>query len=132
MASEHEKSSAGRQLSLKTCFDDLWFCYSPVHQLQQYYRIGYLDNCSGKWRALMDSLLLKTKKSSEVQEMLDAKAKTHIWTFRTREEASAYWTKLYGHLDKETPVFRTREEALAYGKKSKKENKDKGKGKGKE
>lgn len=40
---------------------------APVHQMQQYYRLGVLDNCSGKWTSLVDCLSLKTKRSSEVQ-----------------------------------------------------------------
>lgn len=40
---------------------------APVHQVQQYYRLGVLDNCSGKWTALVDCLTLKTKRSTEVQ-----------------------------------------------------------------
>lgn len=38
-----------------------------------------------------------------MQEVLDteekSKFKSHIWTFRTPEEASYYWQELYGHLD---------------------------------
>ncbi|OAY51477.1 hypothetical protein MANES_04G010000v8 [Manihot esculenta] len=49
MGSENELSSSQRRLSCTICFDALWFCYSPVHQLQQYYRLGVLDNCSEKW-----------------------------------------------------------------------------------
>ncbi|KDP34361.1 hypothetical protein JCGZ_11244 [Jatropha curcas] len=69
--------------------------------MQQYYRLGVFDNCSEKWNALVDCLLLKTKKSSEVQEILASreKAKDHIWTFRTPEEASSHWKELYGQLD---------------------------------
>ncbi|XP_008227088.1 PREDICTED: uncharacterized protein C227.17c [Prunus mume] len=90
-----------RRLSCSTCFDALWFCYSPVHQMQQYYRLGVLDNCSGKWNSLVDCLSLKTKRSSEVQEILETreKAKPHIWTFRTPEEASVHWKEQFGHLD---------------------------------
>lgn len=40
---------------------------APVHQLQQYYRVGVLDNCFEKWSAFMDCLMLKTKPASEVQ-----------------------------------------------------------------
>jgi len=40
---------------------------APVHQMQQYYRLGALDNCSQKWSDLFDCLNLKTKSSSEVQ-----------------------------------------------------------------
>ncbi|KAL9225618.1 hypothetical protein vseg_001520 [Gypsophila vaccaria] len=90
-----------RKLSCTPCFDALWFCYSPVHQLQQYYRLGVLDNCSKKWSNLYDCLKLKTKRPSEVQEILEAreKEKHHIWTFRTPEESAAQWQKWYGHLD---------------------------------
>ncbi|XP_040967748.1 uncharacterized protein [Gossypium hirsutum] len=74
---------------------------APVHQLQQYYREGVLDNCYGKWSALWDCLYLKTKPSSQLQEILEAreKAESHIWTFRTLEEAQAYWKQEFGHLN---------------------------------
>ncbi|PWA83533.1 hypothetical protein CTI12_AA167600 [Artemisia annua] len=90
-----------RKVSCTTCFDALWFCYSPVHQLQQYYRLGSLDNCSGKWNALVDCLKLKTKGSQEVHEILETreKEKSHIWTFRTPEEAATHWNGMFGHLD---------------------------------
>ena len=43
--------------------------------------------------------------NSWVQEILEtqekSKSKSHIWTFRTPEEASYYWNELYGHLDDE-------------------------------
>ena len=40
---------------------------APVHQMQQYYRAGQLDTCSGKWGGLVDCLNLKTKRASEVE-----------------------------------------------------------------
>nr|DAD48683.1 TPA_asm: hypothetical protein HUJ06_018620 [Nelumbo nucifera] len=64
---ETSTSGSGARLSCTTCFDSLWFCYSPVHQMQQYYRLGVLDNCSEKWNALFDCFNLKTKRSSEMQ-----------------------------------------------------------------
>ncbi|KAL7615161.1 uncharacterized protein LOC111901430 [Lactuca sativa] len=90
-----------RKVSCTTSFDNLWFCYSPVHQLQQYYRLGSLDNCSGKWNAMIDCLKLKTKRSHEVQEILETreKEKTHIWSFRTPEEAASHWNDLFGHVN---------------------------------
>ncbi|XP_024031916.1 uncharacterized protein LOC112094661 isoform X2 [Morus notabilis] len=100
MSSEKERPARpARKLSCATCFDALWFCY--LHQVQQYYRLGTLDNCSGKWSALVDCLTLKTKRSSEVQEILETreKAKPHIWTLRSPEEASTNWEELFGHLD---------------------------------
>ncbi|CAI0398126.1 unnamed protein product [Linum tenue] len=72
---EVTSSAARRRLSCTKHFDALWFCYctdlllpsAPVHQMQQYYRLGVLDNCSGKWSALYDCLTLKTKRSSEIE-----------------------------------------------------------------
>ncbi|KAK9280136.1 hypothetical protein L1049_013823 [Liquidambar formosana] len=101
MSAENEATTPPRSVSCATCFDNLWFCYSPVHQMQQYYRLGVLDNCSDKWSALVDCLTLKTKRSSEMQEILETreKAKPHIWTLRTPEEASAHWKELFGDID---------------------------------
>ncbi|KAB2088455.1 hypothetical protein ES319_A03G000100v1 [Gossypium barbadense] len=101
MSAEKESSVSQRRLSCTKCLDALWFCYSPVHQLQQYYREGVLDNCYGKWSALWDCLYLKTKPSSQLQEILEAreKAESHIWTFRTLEEAQTYWKQEFGHLN---------------------------------
>ena len=98
---EHPRgSTVKRELKCSACFDALWFCYSPVRQMQQYYRVGVLDNCSKQWKAMFDCLNLKTKRESEVQEILEAResSKPHIWTFRTPEEASERWNKIYGHL----------------------------------
>ncbi|CAK9150511.1 unnamed protein product [Ilex paraguariensis] len=74
---------------------------APVHQMRQYYRLGSLDNCSQKWNALFDCLNLKTKRPSEVEEILEMreKAKPHFWTLRTPEEAASQWEELFGHLD---------------------------------
>ncbi|XP_021278899.1 uncharacterized protein C227.17c [Herrania umbratica] len=101
MSVEKESSTSHRRLSCSKCFDALWFCYSPVHQMQQYYRLGVLDNCSGKWNALWDCLSLKTKPSSQLQEILETRerAESHIWTFRTPEEARSHWKQQFGHLD---------------------------------
>ncbi|KAL2484281.1 hypothetical protein Fot_45725 [Forsythia ovata] len=98
---EEASSATRRRLSCTTDFDALWFCYSPVHQLQQYYRLGALDNCSEKWTALVDCLSLKTKRSSEVEEIIQTrdKMKPHIWSFRSPEEAASHWKGLFGQLD---------------------------------
>ncbi|KAL5995997.1 hypothetical protein ACLOJK_026070 [Asimina triloba] len=66
-----------------------------------YYRLGLFDNCYDKWNALFDCFNLKTKRSSEVQEILEARerSKTHIWTMRTQEEASRHWEELFGHVN---------------------------------
>ncbi|GMP88650.1 hypothetical protein CsSME_00040557 [Camellia sinensis var. sinensis] len=101
ISEKEEEASVPQRLSCTTCFDALWFCYSPVHQMQQYYRLGVLDNCSGKWNALVDCLTLKTKRTSVVEEILETreKAKPHIWSFRTPEEAASHWKELFGNLD---------------------------------
>ncbi|CAN6167140.1 unnamed protein product [Urochloa humidicola] len=68
--------------------------------MQNYYRYGEFDNCFGKWGDLVDCLTLKTKPVAEVEEILIAreKAKPHIWTFRTVDEASEHWWRMYKHL----------------------------------
>ncbi|WOK97296.1 hypothetical protein Cni_G06004 [Canna indica] len=101
-SSTSTSSQKPRHLSCINCFDALWFCYSPFYQMQQYYRCGNFDNCFGKWNALFDCLSLKTKRSTEVQEILEAreKDKQHIWTYRTVEEASVNWWMMYGHVMK--------------------------------
>ncbi|KAK4440654.1 hypothetical protein Salat_0400300 [Sesamum alatum] len=98
---KEEDAAPRRRLSCTKYFDALWFCYSPVHQMQQYYRLGALDNCSGKWSALYDCLALKTKRASEVEEILETREKSehHIWSFRSPMEARAHWQRLFGHLD---------------------------------
>ncbi|XP_078434607.1 uncharacterized protein LOC144705706 [Wolffia australiana] len=89
--------SSGK-LSCTKFFDALGFCYSPVHQMQQYYRRGEFDTCFEKWNVLFDCLKLKTKKPSEVQEILESResSKSHIWSFRSVDEASTHWKKTYG------------------------------------
>ncbi|VFQ77833.1 unnamed protein product [Cuscuta campestris] len=72
------------------CFRDLLSCYSPVHQMKQYYRVGVLDNCYDKWSALSDCL-----RSKKVEGNIK---KPHIWTFRTPEEAGSHWNLLFGHI----------------------------------
>ncbi|KAK1274790.1 hypothetical protein QJS04_geneDACA010068 [Acorus gramineus] len=95
--------TATERLSCTKYFDALGFCYTPVHQMQQYYRMGSFDNCYDKWNDLFDCFSLKTKSLSKVQEILEAreKGKTHIWSFRTVEEASANWNDKFGHLNNE-------------------------------
>ena len=49
------------------------------------------------------AFLWVTHYDSCVQKVLEtqekSKLKSHIWTFRTPEEASYNWKELYGHLD---------------------------------
>ncbi|CAL5081697.1 unnamed protein product [Urochloa decumbens] len=97
---ETTSSQPPRRPDCIKCFDALWFCYSPFHQMQNYYRYGEFDNCFGKWGDLVDCLTLKTKGVAEVEEILISrdKAKPHIWTFRTVDEASEHWWRMYKHL----------------------------------
>ncbi|WVZ96032.1 hypothetical protein U9M48_041720 [Paspalum notatum var. saurae] len=96
---ENTSGPRPRRLDCIKCFDALWFCYSPLHQMQYYYRYGDFDNCFGKWGDLVDCLTLKTKRASEVEEILIAreKAKPHIWTFRTVDEAAMNWWRMNKH-----------------------------------
>ncbi|KAJ3670188.1 hypothetical protein LUZ60_010512 [Juncus effusus] len=98
-AEEEKTEATRRRLSCTKCFDTLWFCYSPFHQMQQYYRHGEFDTCFAKWSSLYDCLNLKTKSLSQIEEILEEreKAKTHIWTHRTVEEASENWWRMYNH-----------------------------------
>jgi hypothetical protein len=57
----------------------IYIMAAPVHQMQQYYRLGALDNCSEKWTALVDCLSLKTKRSTEVQVCFSNFI--HLWIF---------------------------------------------------
>ncbi|KAF2584694.1 hypothetical protein F2Q70_00035071, partial [Brassica cretica] len=92
MSTEMEESSAvRRRVSCTKYFDALWFCYwisrcsnitsngdeteqdylslfaAPYYQMQQYYRVGKLDDCTKKFSALFDCLSLKTKSASEAE-----------------------------------------------------------------
>ncbi|CAH2077993.1 unnamed protein product [Thlaspi arvense] len=81
--------------------DDLFA--APFYQMQQYYRVGRLDDCSKKFSDLFDCLSLKTKRASEAEKILEeqekADAAKHIWIMRTQEEASSHWNETFGHLD---------------------------------
>ncbi|KAG7617272.1 hypothetical protein AtNW77_Chr4g0302581 [Arabidopsis thaliana] len=123
MSSENEDSSSvRRRVSCTKCFDALWFCYwmsrwsnitsngddtgkdlAPFYQMQQYYRVGKLDDCTKKFSDLFDCLSLKTKRASEAERILEeqekAVAEKHIWIIRTQDEAVSHWTETFGHLD---------------------------------
>ncbi|KAJ0239779.1 hypothetical protein HA466_0233630 [Hirschfeldia incana] len=103
---DDDSSPVRRRVSCTKYFDALWFCYSPYYQMQQYYRVGKLDDCTKKFSALFDCLSLKTKSASEAQKILEehekADAAKHIWIMRTEEEASRHWNETFGHLDDPT------------------------------
>lgn len=89
-------------LSCVKFIDALWFCYSPFHQVREYYREGTFDNCRSKWGSLFDCFNLKRLPDAKMQEILQSREKekieSHIWEFRSKEEASEAWEKRFGHL----------------------------------
>ncbi|MCO5605378.1 hypothetical protein L7F22_059562 [Adiantum nelumboides] len=93
------------KLSCVKFIDALWFCYSPFYQVKEYYREGTFDNCRSKWGELFDCFHLKTLSEAKSQEILQSrereKMNSHIWQFYTKEEASAAWKQMFGHLDEE-------------------------------
>ncbi|XP_017248858.1 uncharacterized protein LOC108219832 isoform X2 [Daucus carota subsp. sativus] len=93
-----------KRLLCTTYFDALMFCYSPVHQMQQYYRAGQLDNCSGKWSGLVDCLTLKTKRSSEVEDLRYSGIKTQAAC--GGREKSNYFSILLTYRFRPTIYFR--------------------------
>ena len=84
-------------------FDALWFCYSPGHQLKQFYRFGNVDDCTGAWSSLWDCLSKRTVRfapSEEEEEGERSRMKQHpLWKLRTKEEAKAAWDAEFGHLE---------------------------------
>ncbi|CAM6098587.1 unnamed protein product [Calypogeia fissa] len=101
---EAPRPSAKASLSCVPYMDALWFCYSPVYQMKQYYRDGTFDSCGGKWGELFRCISLKTKSAADIEAILKeqeaAKQKQHIWRYRTEEEASDHWQQQFGHLQK--------------------------------
>ncbi|BBN15701.1 hypothetical protein MPTK1_7g00080 [Marchantia polymorpha subsp. ruderalis] len=90
-----------KSLSCSPCIDALWFCYSPVFQVKQYYREGELDSCKEKWTELFSCISLKTRPASEVEAILKEREVTreHIWQFRSQQAAAEHWEEEFGHLE---------------------------------
>lgn len=87
--------------------DALWFCYSPVHQMTEYYRYGKVDDCLGHWGELWDCLKQRTKFADT-----EARAQDHshpLWKLRTKEEAAQFWKKEFGHLDESSATLPPRD-----------------------
>lgn len=81
-------------------FDALWFCYSPGHQLKQFYRYGNVDDCTGAWSQLWACLSKRTVRFAPDSSEEDSSKRKHpLWELRTREEAKAAWDAEFGHLD---------------------------------
>lgn len=56
-------------------FDALWFCYSPVYQMKQYYVYGTVDDCKGHWSKWFNCLKQKTKFKDEVRRSMGQHAR---------------------------------------------------------
>ncbi|KAL3148543.1 hypothetical protein ABBQ38_013980 [Trebouxia sp. C0009 RCD-2024] len=96
--SDKTDSHRRKEASCIPYFDALWFCYSPVHQFKQYYRVGNVDDCLSYWNNLYDCLRQKTKyKDVEVAEV--AGSQHPLYKLRTPEEAQEFWQAEFGHLD---------------------------------
>jgi len=82
-------------------FDALWFCYSPGHQLKQFYRYGNVDDCTGAWSQLWACLSKRTVRFAPREgDESSGHVKEHpLWKLRTKEEAKAAWDAEFGHLD---------------------------------
>eukprot|EP00884_Botryococcus_braunii_P005573 jgi/Botrbrau1/15016/Bobra.0018s0114.1 len=74
-------------------FDALWFCYSPGHQLTEYYRYGNVDDCSGQWRKFYNCLKKRTKYADQAEEETKPEP---FWEMRTKEEAMEFWVREFG------------------------------------
>jgi len=80
-------------------FDAVWFCYSPVHQVQEYYRYGQVDDCLGHWSKLWACLKQRTKFAEEaVHDPM--KGKHPLWSLRSKEEAAGFWEQEFGHVER--------------------------------
>lgn len=80
-------------------FDALWFCYSPGHQLKQFYRYGNVDDCTGAWSSLWGCLSKRTVRFAPSEDENDQSKQQHPrWKLRTKEEAKAAWDAEFGHL----------------------------------
>lgn len=89
---DDESGGKSRESCVKH-FDALWFCYSPVFQLQQLYRYGEVDDCTRHWRDFYDCLKKRTKFADQVVEKPKAEP---LWQLRTPEEASTFWQEQFG------------------------------------
>jgi hypothetical protein len=90
-------SPATTRQSCVPFFDALWFCYSPAHQLRQYYVYGTVDDCTGHWGALWDCLKQRTRFKDEGGDGGGDVAPAHpLWRLRTPEEAREAWQREFG------------------------------------
>ena len=64
---------------------------APVHQLQQYYVYGNVDDCTGHWSRLYACLKQKTARYKDDTLGKHALGTHPIWQLRTKTEAEAFW-----------------------------------------
>jgi hypothetical protein len=63
-----------------------------VYQLQQLYRRGELDDCTGRWGALWACMALKAKPDAAAEARLAADAAPPcMWRARAPADAAAFW-----------------------------------------
>ncbi len=91
---QEEQTAAARTgtVSCTKYFDALWFCYSPVHQLNRYYVHGDVDDCVSHWSTLVACLKQKTRfRMADEDEALPTQP--CMWSIRSPAEARASWTR---------------------------------------
>eukprot|EP00271_Cylindrocystis_brebissonii_P014308 TRINITY_DN35627_c0_g1_i1.p1 TRINITY_DN35627_c0_g1~~TRINITY_DN35627_c0_g1_i1.p1 ORF type:complete len:131 (-),score=28.03 TRINITY_DN35627_c0_g1_i1:428-820(-) len=104
-----EESVGEKKESCVKHVDALWFCYSPVYQMTQYYREGEFDSCVQKWTDFSDCMLMRTSAAQRIQAKREAQAAAleagapPMWTMRTPEAAAPLWEEQFGHLNKSAP-----------------------------
>jgi len=89
--------SSPPRLSCTAFADALYFCYSPVHQLQTLYRSGELDDCAARWRVLSKCLALRAKPDPVAEAALTAAAQPCLWALRSPDEAATFWRAEFPH-----------------------------------
>ena len=73
---------------------DTCFCSfpAPVYQMSQYYRVGELDDCFGKWSELYDCITYGTKLASDVKS--ESKP-TCMWELKDFKTAQRDWDHVF-------------------------------------
>mmetsp|Transcript_42036 Transcript_42036/g.106433 ORF Transcript_42036/g.106433 Transcript_42036/m.106433 type:complete len:119 (+) Transcript_42036:116-472(+) len=98
-ADEASTAATHRPESCVQYFDALWFCYSPVHQMEQYYRFGIFDDCKGHWGRFMGCMARKTRLGSPAEPPVDHS----FWKQRDPAEAAKFWKSQFPDCDAAPP-----------------------------
>ncbi|EFJ15398.1 hypothetical protein SELMODRAFT_414168 [Selaginella moellendorffii] len=97
MAEGEDPPPKAFKFSCTPALDALWFCYSPVFQLREYYREGTFNTCTDKFWDVMNCFRLKTKKLAEAQVIIESENRKReqplFWELRSKEEATEAWNK---------------------------------------